>query len=63
MIEQFFEMWSHAIREDNFELAIKSIQNWKGFWINLTEEQLKICNEILQMIEEYWKHIQSKNIE
>ena len=63
MIEQFFEMWSHGIRETSFEMALKSTQNWKEFWKNLTGEQFKICNEVLQMMEKYWRNIQSKNIE
>ena len=63
IIERFFEMWSHGIRETNFEIAQRSIQNWKEFWKNLTGEQFRMCNEILQMIEKYWKNIQLKNIE
>jgi len=62
LIEQFFEMWSHAVRESNFEIAMKSIK-WEKFWRNLTGEQFKICSEILQMIEKHWKSIQIKNIE
>ena len=63
IIEQFFEMWSYAIRKSNFEIARKSIQEWEGFWKNATGEQFRVCSEILQMIETYWKEIQSKNIE
>ena len=63
IIEQFFEMWSNAIRKSNFELAKKSMQYWEEFWKNTTNEQFMICNEILQMIERYWKEIQIKNIE
>lgn len=63
MIEQFFEMWSCAIKESNFETAVKSIQSWQEFWRNLTGEQFKICCDILQMMEKYWKNIQIKNIE
>jgi len=63
IIEQFFEMWSYAIRKSNFEIARKSIQEWEGFWKNATSEQFRVCSEILQMIETYWKEIQSKNIE
>ena len=63
IIEQFFEMWSYAIRKSNFEIARKSIQEWEGFWKNATDEQFRVCSEILQMIERYWKEIQSKNIE
>jgi len=63
IIEQFFEMWSYAIRKSDFEIARKSIQEWEGFWKNATGEQFRVCSEILQMIETYWKEIQNKNIE
>ena len=63
IIEQFFEMWSYAIRKSNFEIARKSIQEWEEFWKNATDEQFRVCSEILQMIETYWKEIQNKNIE
>ena len=63
IIDQFFEMWSYAIRKSNFEIARKSIQEWEGFWKNATGEQFRVCSEILQMIETYWKEIQNKNIE
>jgi len=63
IMEQFFEMWSNAIRKSNFEIASKSIQEYEEFWKNTSEEQFRACSEILQMIEGYWKKIQSKNIE
>ena len=63
IMEQFFEMWSYAIRKSTFEQANKSIQGYEEFWKNTTDEQFMTCSEILQMIEEYWKKIQSKNIE
>ena len=63
IIEQFFDMWSQAIRESNFEMAIKSVQKQGEFWKNLTGEQFTLCNEIFQMIGKYWKDIQNKNIE
>ncbi len=63
IIEQFFEMWSNAIRKSNFELANKLIQGYEEFWKNTTDDQVRVCSEILQMIEKYWKEIQSKNIE
>ena len=56
-------MWSYAIRKSNFEIARKSIQEWEEFWKDATDEQFRVCSEILQMIEMYWKEIQSKNIE
>ena len=63
IIEEFFEMWSYAIKEHNFEIAKKSIQEYEEFWKNATDEQFRMCSEILQMIERYWREIQSKNIE
>jgi len=63
VLDQFFEMWSYAIRKSNFEIAKKSMQSWEKFWKDTTDEEFRICSEILQQIEKYWKEIQSKNIE
>lgn len=63
IMEEFFEMWSYAIRKSTFEQAKKSIQDWERFWKNATDEQFSVCSEILQMIEKYWIEIQNKNIE
>jgi len=63
LLEQFFEIWSDAIKKSNFELAKKSIEEWNGFWSHTTDDQFKMCSEILKMIENYWKEIQIKNIE
>jgi hypothetical protein len=63
IMEEFFEMWSYAIRKSTFDQARKSIQDWEGFWKNATDEQFSVCSEILQMIEKYWVEIQKKNIE
>ena len=63
ILDQFFEMWSYAIRKSNFEIAKKSMQSWEKFWKNTTDEQFVACSEILHMIEKYWKEIESKNIE
>jgi hypothetical protein len=63
IMEEFFEMWSYAIRKSTFEQAKKSIQDWQGFWKNATNEQFRTCSEVLQMIEKYWREIQIKNIE
>jgi len=63
ILDQFFEMWSYTIRKSNFEIAKRSMQDWEKFWKNITDEQFRMCSEILQMIETYWKGIQSKNIE
>ena len=60
IMEEFFEMWSYAIRKSTFEQAKTSIQGWEGFWKNATDEQFSICSEILQMIEKYWVEIQKK---
>ena len=63
LMEEFFEMWSYAIRQSNFELAKNIIQNWNGFWKNATDEQFRVCSKVLQMIEKYWIEIQKKDIE
>lgn len=62
-MQQFFEMWSYAIRKSNFEMAKKIMHNWEEFWKNTTDEEFRIYTKVLQMIEKYWKDIQSKNIE
>ena len=62
-IQQFLELWSNAIRKSNFEITKKSMQDWHDFWMNTTQEQLKIYSEILEMLTNYWKSIQNKNIE
>ena len=61
--QQFFEMWAYSIRNSNFEMAKKSMQNWNEFWKNTTNEEFKIYIEVLQMIQKHWKEMQSKNIE
>ena len=55
ILDQFFEMWSYTIRKSNFGIAQNSMQEWEKFWKNTTGEQFKVCSEILQMIEKYWK--------
>ena len=62
-MQQFFEMWSYAIRKSDFEIAKKSMQDWKEFWKNMTDEECKIYGEVLQMMGNYWKDIQTKNLE
>ena len=32
LIQRFFEMWSYAIKESNFEITKKSMYEWEGFW-------------------------------
>jgi len=63
IIHQFLEMWAYVIRDSNFELAKKSMERYGEFWKRTTNEQFRVCCEILQMIEKYWVRIQSKNIE
>jgi len=62
-IEQFFEMWSYAIRKSDFKIAKKSMQELVEFWKKTTYEEWRTYTEILQMMENYWKDIQNKNIE
>ena len=62
-IQQFFEMWSYAVRKSDFELAKKSMSEWEEFWENTTAEKRKIYGEILQIIGKYWKEMQMKNLE
>ena len=62
-MEQFLECWSQAIRQSNFELAKKPIQEWQAFWENTTDEQFRISAEVLRVLESYWKNEQSKSIE
>ena len=62
-MQQFFDMWSNVIRISNFEIAKKTMQDWGEFWKNATDEEFRTCVEVLQMIQNYWKEIQNKNIE
>jgi hypothetical protein len=62
-MQQFFEMWSYAIRKSNFEMAKKSMQDWEEFWEDTTDEEFRTYADILQMIEKYWKDIQTRNFE
>ena len=62
-MQQFFEMWSYAIRKSNFEMAKKSMQHWEEFWEDTTDEEFRTYADILQMIEKYWKDIQIRNFE
>ena len=59
-IQLFLELWSYAIRKSNFEIAKKSMQD---FWKDTTDKQFQIYKEVLELIEKYWKDIQSKNFE
>ena len=62
-MDQFLEIWFTVIRQSNFEIAHKSIKNWDTFWKNTSEEQFRVYASILELLEKYWKNIQSKNIE
>ena len=59
-LQQFLENWANSIKESNFEKANKSISQ---YWINLSDSQTKFNVEVLQMLEDYWRNIQNKNIE
>ena len=62
-MQQFFEMWSYAIRKSNFEMAKKSMQDWEEFWEDTTDEEFRTYADILQIMEKYWKDIQTRNFE
>ena len=62
-MQQFFEMWAYSIRNPNFEMAKKTMQDWNEFWKNTTQDEFKMYIEVLQMIQKQWKEMQSKNIE
>ena len=62
-LQQFFEIWSYAIRKSNFEVAKKSICDWEEFWKNATDDELQLYGDILELIGKYWKDMQSKNFE
>ena len=63
LLYDFFDLWSHAIRESSFEIAKKFILDSDDFWKNTSEKQFRIYVDILKVIEKYWYNIQSKNIE
>lgn len=62
-VQQFFEIWSYAIRKPDFEIAKKTMPGGNEFWKNITDEQFRMFSELLPMIENYWQDIQNKNIE
>lgn len=62
-IHQFLEAWSQAIEEPTFEEARKSIQKWKNFLENTTQENAKAYTKVLELLETSWENMQSKNIE
>lgn len=62
-MQQFFEMWSYAIRKSDFEMAKKSMQDWKDLWKNTTDKEFKLYGEILQIIGNSWEDMQNKNLE
>ena len=62
-IQQFFEIWSYAIRKSDFEIAKKSIHDWEEFWKHTTDDECRLYGEVLQLIGQYWKDMQSKNFE
>ena len=56
-------MWSYAIRKSDFEIAKKSIHDWKDFWKKTTDKEFKFYGEILQIIGNSWEDMQNKNLE
>ena len=62
-IDQFLEAWSHAIEEPDFEAAKNSIKKWMKFFENTTEANVEIFEKTLELLENYWNNLQSKNIE
>jgi len=62
-MQQFFEMWSYAIKKSDFEIAKKSMQDWREIWKNITDKEFKLYGEVLQMIENFWRDMQNKNFE
>jgi hypothetical protein len=59
-IQQFLELWSYTIRKSSFKIPM---QDWEKFSKNMTEKQLMVYVQIIQMTKQYWKGIQDKNIE
>ena len=59
-MHQFLELWYYVIRNSNFKIPM---QDWEKFSKNMTEKQLMVCVQIIQMTKQYWKGIQDKNIE
>lgn len=57
---QFLDLWATVIRESNYE-------NLKDFpieyYTKISEEQLKAYSKILDLLQNYWRNIQEKNIE
>jgi hypothetical protein len=59
-MQQFLELWSYAIRKSSFKIPM---QDWEKFSKHMTEKQLMVYVQIIQMTKQYWKGIQDKNIE
>ena len=49
--------------ETHFEIAKKSMQDWKDLWKNTTDKEFKLYGEILQIIGNSWEDMQNKNLE
>ena len=59
-MQQFLELWSYTIRNSSCKVPM---QDWEKFSKNMTEKQLMVYVQIIQMAKQYWKGIQDKNIE
>ena len=59
-MQQFLELWFYAIRRSSFKIIM---QDWEEFLKNMSEKQLLVCVQVIQMTKQYWKDIQDKNIE
>ena len=59
-MQQFLELWFYAIRRSSFKIIM---QDWEEFAKNMSEKQLLVCVQVIQMTKQYWKDIQDKNIE
>ena len=59
-MQQFLELWFYAIRRSSFKIIM---QDWEEFSKNMSEKQLLVCVQVIQMTKQYWKDIQDKNIE
>jgi hypothetical protein len=59
-MQQFLELWFYAIRRSSFKIIV---QEWEEFSKNMSEKQLLVCVQVIQMTKQYWKDVQDKNIE
>ena len=62
-MQQFLDWWALMIKQPNFKIESRTIQEWEEIWKNTTDQQFKVYSDILVMFEKYWKNIQDKNFE